>query len=91
MCRECCFSCALYVITIYIGTLVVMLDIETNICNDIHELMITATYNSMLFSVFRDLESKNQRCTKCDQYERTLAKLKTMKLVFVASTLTTQH
>jgi hypothetical protein len=30
----------------------------------------------MLFSVFRDLESKNQRCTKCDQYERTLAKLK---------------
>ena len=38
--------------------------------------MITATYNGILFSVFRDLESKNQRCTKCDQYERTLAKLK---------------
>jgi hypothetical protein len=38
--------------------------------------MITALYNGILFSVFRDLDSKNQRCTKCDQYERTLAKLK---------------
>ena len=32
---------------------------------------------TVFFSVFfRDLESKDQRCTKCDQYERTLAKLK---------------
>jgi hypothetical protein len=38
--------------------------------------MNTTTYNSMLFSVFRDFESKNQKCTKCDQYERTLARLK---------------
>jgi hypothetical protein len=30
----------------------------------------------MLFSVFRDLESRDQRCTQCDQYERALAKLK---------------
>jgi hypothetical protein len=42
----------------------------------IRESMITALYNSILFSVFRDLDSKNQRCTKCVQYERTLAKLK---------------
>ena len=76
MCREGCFSCAFYVIAIYIGTFVVMLVIETNICNDIPELMITATYNGILFSVFRDLESRDQRCTKCDQYERALAKLK---------------
>ena len=53
-----------------------MLVIETNICNDIRELMITATYNGILFFVFRDLESRDQRCTKCDQYERALAKLK---------------
>ena len=38
--------------------------------------MITALYNGILFSVFRDLESKNQTCAKYDQYERTLAKLK---------------
>ena len=74
LCREGCFSCAL--IVHYIGTFVVMLVIETNICNDIRELMITATYNGILFSVFRDLESRDQRCTKCDQYERALAKLK---------------
>jgi hypothetical protein len=74
LCREGCFSCAL--IVHYISTFVVMLVIETNICNDIRELMITATYSGILFSVFRDLESKNQRCTKCDQYERALTKLK---------------
>ena len=74
LCREGCFSCALVVH--YIGTFIVMLVIETNICNDIRELMITATYNGILFSVFRDLESRDQRCTKCDQYERALAKLK---------------
>ena len=74
LCRVGCFSCAL--IVHYIGTFVVMLVIETNICNDIRELMITATYNGILFSVFRDLESRDQRCTKCDQYERALAKLK---------------
>jgi hypothetical protein len=34
MCREGCFSCAFYIIAIYIGTFVVMLDIEANICND---------------------------------------------------------
>ena len=72
--REGCFSCAL--IVHYIGTFVVMLVIETTICNDIRELMITATYNGILFSVFRDLESRDQRCTKCDQYESALAKLK---------------
>jgi hypothetical protein len=33
-------------------------------------------YNGILFSLFRDLESKDQICTTCDQYERTLAKLK---------------
>ena len=49
---------------------------NTYICNDIRESMITALYNGILFSVFRDLDSKNQRCTKCDQYERTLAKIK---------------
>ena len=38
--------------------------------------MITALYIGILFSVFRDLESKNQTCAKYDQYERTLAKLK---------------
>jgi hypothetical protein len=37
--------------------------------------IITATYNGIVLG-FRDLESKDQRCTKCDQYERTLAKLK---------------
>jgi hypothetical protein len=51
------FSCAL--IVHYIGTFIVMLVIETNICNDIPELMITATYNGILFSVFRDLESRD--------------------------------
>ena len=75
MCREGCFSCAFYVIAIYIGTFVVMLDIEANICNDIRELIITATYNGIVLC-FRDLESRDQRCTKCDQYERALAKLK---------------
>jgi hypothetical protein len=52
-----------------------MLVIETNICNDIRELIITATYNGIVLC-FRDLESRDQRCTKCDQYERALAKLK---------------
>jgi hypothetical protein len=73
LCREGCFSCAL--IVHYIGTFVVMLVIETNICNDIRELIITATYNGIVLC-FRDLESRDQRCTKCDQYERALAKLK---------------
>ena len=73
LCREGCFSCAL--IVHYIGTFVVMLVIETNICNDIRELIITATYNGIVLC-FRDLESRDQRCTQCDQYERTLAKLK---------------
>ena len=52
-----------------------MLVIETNIFNDIRELIITATYNGIVLC-FRDLESRDHRCTKCDQYERTLAKLK---------------
>ena len=75
MSKESCFSCAFYVIAIYIGTFVVMLDIEANIYNDIRELIITATYNGIVLC-FRDLESRDQRCTKCDQYERALAKLK---------------
>ena len=45
LCREGCFSCAL--IIHYIGTFVVMLVIETNICNDIRELIITAPYNGI--------------------------------------------
>jgi hypothetical protein len=53
LCREGCFSCAL--IVHYIGTFVVMLVIETHIY--IRELMITALYNGILFSVFRDLDS----------------------------------
>ena len=73
LCREGCFSRAL--IVHYIGTFVVMLVIETNIYNDIRELIITATYNGIVLC-FRDLESRDQRCTKCDQYERALAKLK---------------